>query len=160
MMGAFKNGAFKKLIMGLSIAAVLSLSYGIYAKVTYQPPFLDISVNGTSYTIFGDIGEIGYYSDGLVTKGEETKINLVTWNELNLDGEVEIFINYPSGKEASWTADVSAARSQSAEGLEDEDGIKEIYQFSSYTFKDAGDVTLTIKDNGNKLADFSVEVKK
>ncbi|WP_404450700.1 hypothetical protein LG329_10050 [Virgibacillus necropolis] len=160
MMGNFKNSAFKKLIIGLSIAAVLSLSYGVYAKITYQPPFLDISVDGSSYTVFGEIGEIGYYANGLVTKDQATAINLVSWEDLNLDDDVEILVNYPSGKEVRWKANIVQQDSSSVNRLKDVHDIKKLYKLSPYTFIEAGDVTLTINDNGNKLLDFSIEVEE
>lgn len=151
VMSGFKNSAFKKLMVGLFIAAVLSLGYGIYAKVTYQPPFLDISVNGGSYTVFGEIGEVGYYADGLVTKGEETSIRLVAWGNLSLDEETEITISYPSGKEVSWNPSFSLVEGVSI------DEISEIYKLSPYTFEESGNVDLTI--SGKSLS-FTIDVKE
>ncbi|ASK61808.1 hypothetical protein CFK37_06375 [Virgibacillus phasianinus] len=151
MMGGFKNSGFRKLMVGLSVAAVLSLAYGIYAKVTYQPPFMDISVNGDSYTVFGDIGEVGYYADGLVKQGEKTNIRLVAWEDLNLGDKTKIMISYPSGKEVSWKPDISMIKGVSI------NEIKQIYELSPYTFEESGDVTLTIRD---KSLSFTIEVKE
>ncbi|ASN03830.1 hypothetical protein [Virgibacillus necropolis] len=151
MMGSFSNSGFKKLMVGLSIAAVLSISYGIYAKITYQPPFLDVSINGSSYTIFGDIGDIGYYSDGLVTVNQQVEVNLVSWEELNLADEVDMLVTYPSGKKVSWTSSVTSVEDASI------NEVKAIYKLSPYTFEEAGNVTITIKDKSTR---FTIDVKE
>ncbi|WP_430789630.1 hypothetical protein VBD025_04340 [Virgibacillus flavescens] len=151
MMANFSTSTYKKLMIGLSIAAVLSMGYGIYAKITYQPPFMDISVNGGSYTVFGDIGEVGYYADGLVTEGKETNLKLVSWEKVNMNKETEILIRYPSGKEVSWNPDVSGIEGVAI------DEINKIYKLSPYTFEESGNVQLTIRD---KDLSFTIDVKE
>ncbi|WP_164668346.1 hypothetical protein [Virgibacillus doumboii] len=151
-MGGFKKGTFPKFIIGLSTAAVLCIGYGIYYELTYQPPYLDIQVDGSNHTVFGDIGEIGYYADGLVTKGEENTVYLVSWANLNLSGNTSITIEYPSAKEETWTPTVSPVDGIS-KNLKDEYGIKEIYQLEPYTFEESGVIELTINDE-----EFSIEV--
>ncbi|WLD93863.1 hypothetical protein [Alkalihalobacillus sp. AL-G] len=156
-MGSFQIGTYGKLIKGLSIAAVLAVSYGIYFEVTYQPPFLDIQVKGTEYTVFGEIGEIGYYADSLVREDKKIKIRLVTWEKINItdDGKITITINYPSGKEETWVSKVIPLENESLNHLKDEFEIKGIYELESFTFEESGDTDLTI--DGDK--EFEIEVK-
>lgn len=153
-MSSFKKGTFPKLIIGLSIAAVLSISYGIYHEITYQPPYLDIQVNGSNHTVFGDIGEIGYYADSLVTQDQETKIHLVSWSNLNLKNDSRITVEYPSGKEEIWNPSVTLVEGTS-QNLKDEYEIEEIYELEPYSFSESGEVSLTIE--GGK--EFSIDVK-
>ena len=44
MMTSFKGNSFKTFSIGILIAAILSLSYGTYHAVTYQPSYLDIKL--------------------------------------------------------------------------------------------------------------------
>ncbi|MBP1948548.1 hypothetical protein J2Z82_001484 [Virgibacillus litoralis] len=153
-MSSFKKGTFPKLITGLSIAAVLSISYGIYHEITYQPSYLDIQVNGSNHTVFGDIGEIGYYADSLVTEDQESKIHLVSWSNLNLKNDSRITVEYPSGKEEIWSPSVSLVEG-SSQSLKDEYEIEEIYELEPYSFSESGVVSVTIGDD----QEFSIDVK-
>lgn len=154
---SFKKGTFGKLILGLSITAVLSISYGIYNNVTYQPPYLDIQVEGETYTVFGDIGNIGYYIDRLVTVDEQAKMNLVTWGKLNLEDNSTIKIEYPSGKVERWQPKVILVENNTIRNLNDRYGIERIYELEPYTFTEAGDVMLHI---GEKKLSIDVRNKE
>lgn len=65
MMTSFKGNSFKTFSIGILIAAILSLSYGTYHVVTFQPSYLDIKFKNQNYTIFGNVGEFGYFSEEL-----------------------------------------------------------------------------------------------
>ncbi|BCC99366.1 hypothetical protein BC30048_2269 [Bacillus cereus] len=68
MMTSFKGNSFKTFSIGILIAAILSLSYGTYHAVTYQPSYLDIKLKNQNYTVFGNVGEFGYFSEELLKK--------------------------------------------------------------------------------------------
>ncbi|MDM5154926.1 hypothetical protein QUF88_14190 [Bacillus sp. DX1.1] len=157
MMTSFKGSGFKKFIIGLTIASTLALSYGIYNAVTYQPPFQDIKIDNTQYTILGDIGELGYFSEQLIKNGQETKLYLASWKELNLK-DAHIIINYPSGKKEVWKPSLSLIKSESVKKIKEKFKIQELYQLSSHTFNETGNVILTIKENENTIAKLSIEV--
>lgn len=159
MMNSFEVGGFKKLIIGLSAAAVLSISYGIYQQVTYQPPFIDIKVDTKNYTIFGDIGEAGYFTEGIVKKGKETKLYLVSWSDL-LSTDSDIVFTYPSGKKETWQPRLSIPDHPSIERVKNNHQINEIYQASPYTFKEAGDVKVSVQGKDHSSSSFMINVKQ
>lgn len=68
MMTSFKGNSFRTFSIGILIAAILSLSYGTYHAVTYQPSYLDIKLKNQNYTVFGNVGEFGYFSEELLKK--------------------------------------------------------------------------------------------
>lgn len=74
MMTSFKGNSFRKFSIGILIAAILSLSYGTYHAVTYQPSYLDIKLKNQNYTVFGNVGEFGYFSEELLKKYRSTTI--------------------------------------------------------------------------------------
>ncbi|MDM5188708.1 hypothetical protein QUF99_15700 [Bacillus sp. DX4.1] len=157
MMTSFRGKSFKKFIIGLTFASVLSLSYGIYHSFTYQPPFLDIKIDNTQYTILGDIGELGYFSKQLIKNGQETELYLASWEELNLKAG-QIIVSYPSGKEEIWKPSLSLIKSESAKKIKEKFKIQELYQLSSHTFNENGNVILTIKENEHTIAKLSIKV--
>lgn len=154
-MSSFKKGTYKKLITVLGIVAFLSLSYGIYHAVTYQPPFLDIETEEGSRTVFGDIGNIGYYAEGLVKKDEVTNVRLVTWDSLDAGDSLEIAVIYPSGKEEVWQSSVNRLESN-GENLQSEHGVEEVYELESHRFEESGKVKLNIEDEKT----LTIDVKK
>ncbi|MBM7578748.1 hypothetical protein [Jeotgalibacillus terrae] len=157
-MNDFKEGSFKKLITILSTAMVLALSYGIYYEVTNQPPFLDVQLGGQQYTIFGDIGDMGYYTSNLIYQGKETELHIVSWEEEDLNG-AEIIVQYPSGKEEIWTADLTSLASASISGLRDRYGIKDIYRAARYAFKEKGIVELSMMDGKKEIEELKIKVR-
>ena len=84
IMSDFTDKSFKRLLIGLSTASVLAFGYGIYYEITYQPPFLDIYTSEGQYTVFGEIGEMGYYADRLAREDREIELHVVSWEELNI----------------------------------------------------------------------------
>ena len=67
MMTSFKGNSFKTFSISILIAAS-SLSYGIYHAATYQPKHLDITLQNQNFTVFGNVGELGYFSEELLKK--------------------------------------------------------------------------------------------
>ncbi|KIL53072.1 hypothetical protein [Jeotgalibacillus campisalis] len=159
MMNSFEPGGLKKLLLGLSAAAIAFLSYGIYFEVTYQPPFLDIMVEGKSYTVFGDIGNKGYYANELIRKNEETEVHLVSWESMQL-AQSEVLIAYPSGKEVVWEPAFKEIKSDSYAAAKRNRGIKEIYRSSPYLFEETGKVKLHIEGSKRKKNTFTIEVRE
>lgn len=158
MMSSFKEGTYKKLIISLNVATVAFISYGIYYEITYQPPFLDIQVEGERHTVFGDIGEFGYYTDTLIYKNEETEMHLVSWEELDLEN-AEIIVQYPSGTEDIWETELSPLEETSISSLKENYQIQDIYKVSPYTFKEKGNVELRIIGGEKELENLKIEVK-
>ncbi|MRH43255.1 hypothetical protein GH741_11245 [Aquibacillus halophilus] len=158
MMSSFKEGTFKKGIVSLSIVTIAFTSYGVYYELTYQPSYLDIQVEGEHYTVFGDVGEFGYYSDTLIKKDAETEMHLVSWGELGLE-KAEIIVQYPSGKEDIWEAELSRLKQSSISPLTENYQIQDIHKASLYTFKEKGNVELSITDGEKELSSLKIEVK-
>ncbi len=156
-MSGFKKGTFEKLMIGLSVAGVVSLAYGIYYEVTYQPPYLDIQVNGNEHTVFGEIGDVGYYGDGLVTKDKEANLHLVTWEDWNLEGNTVVELTYPSGATETWEANITELNDQVINGLAEAHDVQSIYELSPYTFTESGNVEVRIQE---AEASFIIEVKE
>lgn len=52
MMTSFKGNSFTTFSIGILIAAILSLSYGTYHAVTYQPGYLDIKLKKSKLYCF------------------------------------------------------------------------------------------------------------
>ncbi|GAA5415554.1 hypothetical protein Pryu01_00585 [Paraliobacillus ryukyuensis] len=156
MMSSFKAGTYKKTIIVLTVLSIGFLGYGIYYEVTYQPPYLDIQVEGENYTVFGDIGEVGYYADQLVKKDEEVHLHLVTWDTLN-EEKAEIVINYPSGTKETWETELTPLGNTSISSLTESHQIKGIYQLAPYTFKEQGNVQLQIQ-SGDETKELTIEV--
>lgn len=75
MMTSFKGNSFKSFSVGILIAATLSLSYGMYHTATYQPRYLDIKLQNQNFTVFGNVGEFGYFSKELLKKMQ--KLNCI-----------------------------------------------------------------------------------
>ncbi|HEK9099472.1 hypothetical protein KFD70_00035 [Bacillus pfraonensis] len=158
MMTSFKGNSFKTFIIGLVIASALSLSYGFYHAATYQPSMLDIKINNTQYIVSGDIGEFGYSSEQLIKKEKEAELYFTSWKTLNLKNS-QITINYPSGKKETWKPNISLIKNTSTKELKEKYKIKEIYVLSPYSFKESGDVTLTITENKTIRAKTVINVK-
>ena len=158
MMTSFKGNTFKKFIIGLITTSVLSLSYGFYHAATYQPSLLNIEINNTPYIVSGDIGEFGYFSEELIKKEKEAELYFASWKTLNLENP-QIIINYPSGKKETWKPNISLIKNVSIKELTEKYKIKEIYQLSSYPFKESGNVTLTITENNTLRAETVIKVK-
>ncbi|UFT99639.1 hypothetical protein KO561_01290 [Radiobacillus kanasensis] len=122
---------------------------------TYQPPFLDIQVQGKEYTVFGDIGEAGYYAPQLIKNKEETSFHLVFWNDINLGEDVELRVDYPSEKS---TVIEGVTLAQEAKDLVKEHGIQFIYQVDSFVFEEEGMVDVTVVENGKDVQTIPIEV--
>ncbi|AXK18356.1 MULTISPECIES: hypothetical protein [Bacillus] len=155
MMTNFKGNSFKTFSIGILIAATLSLSYGIYHAATYQPSYLDIKLHNQNYTVFGNVGEFGYFSANLPKKDVEVELYFASWETLQFKNP-EIFIDYPSGKQEFWRASIVSI---STNKLKEKHNIKEIYQLSPYSFKESGNITLTIKENNGRTKKVSIQVK-
>ena len=97
-MTSFKGNSFKTFSISILIAATLSLSYGIYHAATYQPKHLDITLQNQNFTVFGNVGELGYFSEELLKKDTEVKLHFASWKPMQLNNP-EIIVNYPSGKQ-------------------------------------------------------------
>lgn len=151
MMTNFKGNSFKTFSIGILIAAILSLSYGTYHAITYQPSYLDIKLKNQNYTVFGNVGEFGYFSEGLLKKDTEVQLYLVSWKAMQLKNP-EILLKYPSGKQETWKPNIILIPINT---LQEKHDIKDIYQLSPYSFKESGEITLTIKEH-NKI---SIQVK-
>lgn len=160
MMSSFKIGTYKKLVISLSTLSMLFIAYGIYYEVTYQPPFLDIQVENNDYTVFGEIGEVGYFSNALIKKGKEADLHLVLWDDLNLNLNTEILIQYPSGHEVVWKAETTLIGPPFKEPLKEKYGIREIYQLSPYTFIENGKVKISIFKDEKETENLVIEVKE
>ncbi|MBO1581674.1 hypothetical protein [Bacillus sp. XF8] len=158
MMTSFKGNSFQKFIIGLVIASVLSLSYGTYHAATYQSSLLNIKITNTQYIISGDIGEFGYFSEQLIKKEKETELYFASWETLHLKNP-QIIINYPSGKKETWQPNISLIKNTSTKKIEEKYKVKEIYQLSPYSFKESGNVTLTITENKTIRAETLIKVK-
>ena len=65
----------------------------------------------------------------------------------------KILVNYPSGKQETWKPNITLIP---ANKLKEQHNIKELYQLSSYSFKESGNITLTITENHttNKKSQF------
>lgn len=157
-MTSFKGNSFKTFIIGLVITSVLSLSYGFYHATTYQPSLLNIEINNTPYIVSGDIGEFGYFSEQLIKKEKEAELYFASWKTLNLKNP-QIIINYPSGKKETWKPNISLIKNTATTEIKEKYKIKEIYQLPSYSFKETGNVTLTISENKTTLAETIIKVK-
>ncbi|TGB04454.1 hypothetical protein [Halobacillus salinus] len=159
MMSSFTSRTYKRLMVILSIATVAFLSYGIYYELTYQPPFLDISVDGEPYTVFGDIGELGYYSETLVYKGEQLDMNFVSWDKVDLS-RAELIIEYPSGEEQTRDLKGAAIDLSTITVRGDVDPIQSVYRMEPITFIEEGGITVTVLDSDEVIGDFHLEVKR
>ena len=155
MMTSFKGNSFKTFSISILIAATLSLTYGIYHAVTYQPKYLDITLQNQNFTIFGNIGELGYFSEELLKKDTEVELRLASWEQMQLNNP-EIIVNYPSGKQESWKPNITLLP---ANTLKEKHGIKELYQLSPHSFKESGDITLTITENNTTNNKIAIQVK-
>ncbi|WP_459503183.1 hypothetical protein [Bacillus sp. C1] len=158
MMTSFKKNNLKKFIIGLVIASALSFSYGFYHAATYQPSLLHIKINNTQYIISGDIGELGYFSEQIIKKEKETELYFASWKTLSLENP-QIIISYPSGKTETWKPNISLIKNTSTKELQEKYKIKEIYALSPYSFKESGNVTLTITENKTTRAEVLIKVK-
>lgn len=160
LMSSFNKGSFRNLIIGLSVISIASFSYGIYHYLTYQPSFLDIQVEGKDYTIFGDIGEFGYFADRLPKKGEEIELYFVSWENLT-PFRTKLIVDYPSGVKENWNPSLSIMEGASIEALKEKHDIEQLFQASAYTFKEAGKVTIFVVDqNGKVVADYPINVQE
>ncbi|MGE7888412.1 hypothetical protein ACQKN7_13720 [Bacillus cereus] len=151
MITSFKGNSFKTFSIGILIVSILSLSYGTYHAVTYQPSYLDIKLKNQNYTVFGNVGEFGYFSKELLKKDTEVQLYLVSWKSMQLKNP-EILIEYPSGKQETWKPNIILIPINT---LQEKHNIKDIYQLSPYSFKESGEITLTIKENSK----ISIQVK-
>ncbi|MEY8351274.1 hypothetical protein AALF16_23960 [Bacillus cereus] len=158
MMTSFRGNSLKTFIIGLVIASALSLSYGIYHAATYQPSLLHIEINNTPYIVSGDIGEFGYFSEQLIKQEKETELYFASWKTLHLENP-QIIIEYPSGKKETWKPNISLIKNASSKELKEKYKIKEIYELSPYSFKEPGNVTLTIIENKTMRAKTLIKVK-
>lgn len=155
MMTSFKGNSFKTFSISILIAATLSLSYGIYHAATYQPNYLDITLQNQNFTVFGNVGELGYFSEELLKKDSEVELYFASWEPMQLNNPV-IMVKYPSGKQETWKPNITLLP---ANKLKEKHGIKELYQFSSYSFKESGNITLTITENNTTNKKISIQVK-
>ncbi|MGG0277770.1 hypothetical protein [Bacillus rhizoplanae] len=159
MMVSFQGKQLKKFLLGLTIISIFCTAYGIYHKMTYKLLFIDITVNNEKHTVFGNVGELGYYSDTLIKKGQETQMYIILWKDIH-PADVRMIITYPSGKEEVWEPKMSSLTAESIQDLNRKFKIKEIYELSPYTFQEAGNVKLTLKSGANVIGSMPVKVKE
>ncbi|KAA0760321.1 hypothetical protein [Bacillus sp. SH5-2] len=155
MMTSFKGNSFKIFSISILVAATLSLSYGIYHAATYQPNYLDIKLQNQNYTVFGKVGEFGYFSSELPKKDAEVELYFTSWETLQFKNP-EILIDYPSGKQEIWKPNIVSI---STNNLKEKHRIKEIYHLSPYSFKESGKIKLTIKENNTVSNKVTIQVK-
>ncbi|TKI82133.1 hypothetical protein FC699_33240, partial [Bacillus wiedmannii] len=108
-----------------------------------------------NFTVFGNVGELGYFSEVLLKKDTEVELHFASWEVMQLNNP-EIIVNYPSGKQETWKPNIT---SLPANKLKEKHGIKELYQLSSYSFKESGNIALTITENNTTNKKISIQVK-
>ncbi|MEI3892958.1 MULTISPECIES: hypothetical protein [Bacillus] len=155
MMTSFKGNSFKIFSISMLIAATLSLSYGIYHATTYQPKHLEITLQNQNFTVFGNVGKLGYFSEKLLKKDTTVELYFASWEPMQLNNP-EIIVDYPSGKQETWKPNITLIP---ANKLKEKHRIKELYQLSSYSFKESGNITLTITENNTTNKKVSIQVK-
>lgn len=156
---SFQGKQFKKFLLGLTAIGVLCTAYGIYHKMTYKLPYMDIAVSNDKYTVFGNIGELGYYSDELIKKGKETHMYITLWEEIR-QTDARMIIAYPSGKMEVWEPQMSLLTDTMKQNVNKQFKIKEIYEMSSYTFKESGNVKVTLKNGADTIGSMLVKVQE
>ncbi|WP_020061964.1 hypothetical protein [Bacillus sp. 123MFChir2] len=159
MMVSFQGKQFKNFLLGLTAIGVLCTAYGIYHKITYKLPYMDITVSNEKYTVFGNIGELGYYSDELIQKGKETHMYITLWENIRL-ADAQMVITYPAGKVEVWKPKMSLLTDTTKQDVKKKFKIKEIYELSPYTFKESGNVKVTLKNGADTIGSMSVKVKE
>ncbi|MEH6890202.1 hypothetical protein V7024_10875 [Bacillus sp. JJ864] len=159
MMVSFQGIQLKKFLLGFTAIGVLCTAYGIYHKVTYKLPYMDITVSNEKYTVFGNIGGLGYYSDELIKKGKETHMYITLWEEIR-QTDARMVIAYPSGKVEVWEPQLSLLTDTMKQDGNKKFKIKEIYELSSYTFKEPGNVKVTLKNGADTIGSMSVKVQE
>lgn len=159
MMVSFQGKQLKKFFLGLTAIGVLCTAYGMYHKMTYKLPFIDITVNNEEYTVFGNIGELGYYSDELIKKGKETHMYMTLWEDTRL-ADAQMVITYPSGKVEVWEPQMSLLTATTKQDVKKKFKIKGIYELSPYTFKESGNVKVTLKNGGDTIRSMLVKVQE
>ncbi|MBU5224104.1 hypothetical protein KQH89_16745, partial [Vibrio cholerae] len=85
---------------------------------------LDITLQNQNFTVFGNIGELGYFSEELLKKDKEVKLHFASWKPMQLNNP-EIIVNYPSGKQETWKPNITLLPTNK---LKEKHGIKELYQ--------------------------------
>ncbi|MFI8706721.1 hypothetical protein ACIGHG_06485 [Bacillus sp. NPDC077411] len=159
MMVSFQGKQLKKFLLGFTVIGVLCTALGIYHKMTYKLPYIDITVKNEKYTVFGNIGELGYYSDELIRKGKETHMHITLWEEIRL-ADVQMVITYPSGKVEVWEPQMSLLTDTMKQNVNKQFKIKEIYEMSSYAFKESGNVKVTLKNGADTIGSMLVKVQE
>lgn len=159
MMVSFEGKQLKKFLLGLTAIGVLCTAYGIYHKMTYKLPYMDITVNNEKYTVFGNIGELGYYSDELIQKGKETHMYITLWENIRL-ADARMVITYPFGKMEVWKPHMALLTDTMKQDVSKKFKIEEIYELSSYTFKESGNVKVTLKNGEDTIGSMSVKVQE
>lgn len=159
MMVSFQGKQLKKFLLGLTAIGALCTAYGVYQKMTYKLPFVDITVNNEKYTVFGNIGELGYYSDELIKKEKETHMYITLWEDIRL-ADARMVITYPSGKVEVWEPQMSLHTDTTKQDVNKKFKIKEIYDMSPYTFKESGMVKVTLKNGVDTIGSMSVKVQE
>lgn len=158
MMVAFEEKNLQKFFVSMGILFILSISYGMYQKATYQLPYVDVKVEGKEYTVFGDIGKLGYFSDQLIKKNQESEVFLVTWNKLDM-AKAKMIVHYPSGKEEVLENNMVLAENKVTAKIEKEHNIVGIYKLGSYVFTEKGDIVLQVKEEKEIVAETKIKVK-
>ncbi|MEB8933088.1 hypothetical protein P4H03_30270, partial [Bacillus cereus] len=85
----------------------------------------------------------------------EVQLYFVSWKTIQLKNPV-ILIEYPSGKQETWKPNIVSIP---VNKLQEKHDIKDIYQLSPYSFKESGEITLTIKENNVKNNTISIQIK-
>ncbi|MDC2867660.1 hypothetical protein [Bacillus sp. BP-3] len=159
MMVSFQGKQLKKFLLGLTAIGVLCTAYGIYHKMTYKLLYMDVTVKNEKYTVFGNIGELGYYSEELIKKGKETHMYITLWEDIHL-ADTQIVITYPSGKVEVWEPKLSLLTDTTKQEVNKKFKIKGIYELSPYTFKESGNVKVTLKNGADTIGSMSVKVQE
>ncbi|QDP39003.1 hypothetical protein [Radiobacillus deserti] len=152
-MSSFSNKGFKQLRIGLPIIAILAIGYGIFHLITYQPPYLDIYVEEGEYTVFGEIGEVGYYAPQLIKKKEEASIHLVFWEPVEIGDNTKLQVTYPSGKSEELDVTLTPIRETNLKH-----NIQSIYEVSPISFSEKGVADVTIISGNKTIENMEMEI--
>lgn len=154
-MSSFSAKGFKRLVSGLAVAGLLLLSFGVYSYMTYQPPFLKISIDGDSYYVEGEMGKVGYIQKEteLYRASEMSNLRIVLWKEVD-EGDITIHV-----------ADEGAIHSSELKRVEDSFASKVVNKLEAtalyqlpITFTNEGEWKVTVKEAGKVIGHFYITV--
>lgn len=154
-MSSFSAKGFKRLVSGLAVAGVLLLSFGVYSYLTYQPPFLKISIDGDSYYVEGEIGKVGYLQKEteLYRVSELSTVKIVLWQKVD-ESDISIEV---AGEGAGHPSELKKIEDSFASKVANKLEANAIYQLP-ITFEKEGKRKLTVKEAGKVIGYFYITV--